>query len=85
MDKNKIDVCDNTGCNALIAASKNGCTEIVKQLLPFYKGDNQYDGYGCNALLWASRVGHKEIVDLLLTHFKENVVLNNMILPIEEN
>jgi ankyrin repeat protein len=54
---------------ALIRASKQGCTNIIVQLLKDDRVDvNLYDNEGDTALIWASHCGYTDTVVELLKH-----------------
>ena len=53
------------GCTALMAASEEGHTDIVKLLIDAGAGVNYQDEEGYTALMYASKYGHKEISKLL--------------------
>jgi ankyrin repeat protein len=66
---------DESGSTALIEASHQGHTEIVRMLLENKNIEiNQQDEYGWTALICASKKGHAEIVKILLEN--KNIEIN---------
>ena len=65
---------ENSGLSALMIASQNGHTEVVKLLLGKGAQVNMQENSGWSALMIASENGHTEVVKLLLE--KVNMQIN---------
>merc|ERR1712168_598634 len=64
---------------ALMIAAKNGCKNIVENLLQNNANVNAKTTNGKTALMYASENGHKEIVEILLqNHANTNLVTNSV-------
>ena len=62
----RLDEKDEGGRTALMRASENGHTKVVKLLLDKGASVDEKDERGRTALVWASMEGHAKVVKLLL-------------------